>query len=287
MAYRFIEENHSLFGVRWLLRRLGICPNGYYNYLKHRKTSYYKERDHKLQQIEEIYHEHNGVAGYRQIQVYLARKGIKLSALTVHVYMNQILGLQSIVRPKKPGYRKTKPHKIFKNLLNQDFTSTEINKKWCTDFTYLFLKDGSKRYNCTIIDLYDRSVVASITDKKITADLAKRTLQKALDSQSGINGALILHSDQGSQFTSKEFIDFCESVGVTQSMSKAGYPYDNAPMERYFNTLKNELINQHEYHTETELYDSIEEFAYVTYNHVRPHSYNQYKTPFEVRCKAA
>ena len=66
-------------------------------------------------------------------------------------------------------------------------------------------------------------------------------------------------------------------------MSKAGYPYDNAPMERYYNTLKNELINLHYYHTDEELNSSIEEFAYITYNHVRTHSYNNYKTPFEAR----
>lgn len=72
-----------------------------------------------------------------------------------------------------------------------------INRKWCTDFTYLFLTDGSKRYNCTIIDLHDRSVIASITDKHITADLAKKTLQKAIDSQPGLDtNHLILHSDQ-------------------------------------------------------------------------------------------
>ena len=66
-------------------------------------------------------------------------------------------------------------------------------------------------------------------------------------------------------------------------MSKAGYPYDNAPMERYFNILKNELIYQHEYHTETELYKAAEEFAYTTYNHGRPHLYNDYKTLFKTR----
>lgn len=54
-------------------------------------------------------------------------------------------------------------------------------------------------------------------------------------------------------------------------------------MERYFNTLKNELIYQHEYQTEEALYTAIEEFAYTTYNHRRPHSYNNYKTPFEAR----
>ncbi len=64
---------------------------------------------------------------------------------------------------------------------------------------------------------------------------------------------LLVHSDQGSQYTSKEFTEFCEELGITQSMSKAGYPYDNAPMERYFNTLKNDLIYQHYYRTEEEL----------------------------------
>ncbi len=87
---------------------------------------------------------------------------------------------------------------------------------------------------------------------------------------------MILHSDQGSQYTSKEFTEYFESVGITQSMSRAGCPYDNAPMERYYNTLKNELINHHYYHYEEELYEDVEEFASVHYNHERPHSYNNY-----------
>lgn len=197
--------------------------------------------------------------------------------------MNCELKLYSIVRRKKPGYQKGTPHKVFDNLLSQDFKADSINQKWCTDFTYLFLTDGSKRYNCSILDLHDRSVLASITDKRITTDLAIRTVEKALESQSDICDKLILHSDQGSQYTSKDFTDFCAKVGITQSMSKAGCPYDNAPMERYYNTLKNELIYLHYYHTDEELNSSIEEFAYVTYNHVRPHSYNGYKTPFEAR----
>jgi transposase InsO family protein len=234
--------------------------------------------------ISNIYHKHNGVDGYRTMQVYLARQGYHISPLTVHKYMNVELQLFSISRKKKPAYETGTPHKVFENKLNQNFTSAEINRKWCTDFTYLFLTDGSKRYNCSIIDLHERCLIASITDKHITAELAKRTLQKAIDSQPGIDTSkLILHSDQGSQYTSKEFTDYCASKEITQSMSKAGYPYDNAPMERYFNTLKNELINHHYYHSEEELYTSVEEFAYVHYNHVRPHSYNNYKTPFEAR----
>ena len=115
--------------------------------------------------------------------------------------MNAELGLRSIVRPKKPDYVHGKPHKVFENKLNQDFTADMVNQKWCTDFTYLFLNSREVRYNCTIIDLHDRSVIASITDRHITSSLAICTLQKALDSQPAVRGELILHSDQGSQYT--------------------------------------------------------------------------------------
>ncbi|MBC8598739.1 IS3 family transposase [Lachnospiraceae bacterium BX10] len=285
-AYRFIEQYHELFGLRWLLRGLEICPNAYYNYRKHRKADYYANKAEVHAQIQEIYHIHNGVDGYRSMKVYLERRGYSYSTATVHKYMNTELGLHSIVRPKKPEYEHGKPHKIFDNKLNQDFTADEINRKWCTDFTYLFLSNHEVRYNCTILDLHDRSVVASITDRRITSNLAIRTFQKALESQPPIKGGLILHSDQGSQFTSKAFVEFCESVNVTQSMSKAGYPYDNAPMERYFNTLKNECTNLYEFETEKALYQKVEEFAYVDYNHVRPHSFNDYRTPYEARMAA-
>ena len=238
-----------------------------------------------MEQINEIYHEHNGIDGYRNMTVYLRRKGICYSPATIHKYMNRELNLRSIVRPKKTGGRTGKPHKTFENKLKQDFATEKPNQKWCTDFTYLFLKNGAVRYNCTIIDLHERSVVSSITDRQITSDLAIRTLQKALDSQPQRKEGLILHSDQGSQYTSKAFVEFCESMNITQSMSKAGYPYDNAPMERYFNTLKNECINLYEFRTEEELYRAVEEFAYITYNHVRPHSYNDYCTPYQKRIK--
>ena len=269
--------------MRWLLQRFDICPNAYYNYRKHRKADYYAQREKTLSKITDIYHKHHGVDGYRSMQVYLEREGFAYSKTTIHKYMNSILGLKSIVRPKKPGYEHGKPHKVFENKIQQNFTADEINQKWCTDFTYLFLENHDVRYNCTIIDLHDRSVIASITDRHITSDLAIRTLQKALESQPTIKGELILHSDQGAQFTSKAFVEFCESVHVTQSMSKAGYPYDNAPMERYFNTLKSELIYLYEYDTEEALYQAVEEFAYVEYNHVRPHSFNGYLTPYQAR----
>lgn len=285
MAYRFIQENHTIFGIRWLFRRLNILPNAYYNYLKNKKVDYCANKARTIAVIERIYHKHHGVDGYRSMRVFLRRENIELSNPTVHKYMNKELKLYSVVRRKKPNYEKGNPHKVFENLINRDFSADKINQKWCTDFTYLFLTDGSKRYNCSILDLHDRSIVASITDKNITSDLAIRTLKKALETQPKIAENLILHSDQGSQYTSNDFIEFCKSAGIIQSMSRAGSPYDNAPMERYYNTLKNDCINLHYYHTDIELNAAIEEFAYVWYNHVRPHTYNDYLTPFEARNK--
>lgn len=235
------------------------------------------------EQIRSIYHSHNGVDGYRSMTAYLRRAGYSYSMTTIHKYINTQMGTRSIVRSQKPEIKPGKSHKVFEDQLKQEFHADRPNQKWCTDFTYLFLKTREVRYNCTILDLYDRSVVASSTDRHITSELAIRTLQKALESQHPAKGSLLLHSDQGSQYTSKAFIGFCESVHVVQSMGKAGYPYDNAPMEKYFNTLKNECTNLYEFRTEEELYGTVEEFAYVTYNHVRPHSYNDYRTPYQAR----
>ena len=206
--------------ANWLFRRLNLSPNAYYNYLKSRKSQRQIQKQAILNTITEIFHKYEGRPGYRCMRIFLARKEIILSNTTVHKYMNKELKLFSVIRRKKPGYKKGKPHTVFKNLLNQNFKASRKNQIWCTDFTYLSLTNGSKRYNCSIIDLLDRSIVASVNSKDITSRLAITTIHQALAAQPRLSNKLILHSDQGSQFTSKEFVDFCFSVGISQSMSK-------------------------------------------------------------------
>lgn len=162
--------------------------------------------------------------------------------------------------------------------MNLNFVATSKNKIWCTDFTYLFLDNGTVRYNCTIIDLFDRSVSASLNEEHITAELTIETVRLAIQHHKPKKG-LILHSDQGTQFTSYDFNAFCEKSHIQQSMSRAGCPCDNAPMERYYNTLKSDQMNHFSYKTKDELDSAVNEFAYVWYNHVRPHRYNNGKTP--------
>jgi putative transposase len=229
----------------------------------------------------EIYHGANGVPGYRMMRDLLRSYGFMHCAATIYKYMVE-LGLRSVVRRKKPGYKRGNANKTFPNLLNQNFDVDAPNKIWCTDFTYLYLADGTTRYNCTIIDLHDRIVLASLNGSQITASLAIEALKIAIKRHKPDKG-LILHSDQGSQFTSKEFNDFCSNACIQQSMSRAGCPYDNAPMERYYNTLKNEHTNLFSFKSKENLDHSVNDFAYGWYNHVRPHTYNGGRTPAAAR----
>ena len=104
------------------------------------------------------------------------------------------LGLKSIVAKRKPKYVKGTSHKRFDNLLNRKFFADKPNQKWCTDFTYLKLTSGTIRYNCSILDLYDRSIVATLNGEQITAALAIETVKIALAKNPKHDG-LILHND--------------------------------------------------------------------------------------------
>lgn len=194
MVYRFIDKNKEYFGLRWLCRKFRISPNGYYNYLKGAKDEYHKQREAIHERIKYIFYNNNRTIGHRAMRVFLSRYGIYLSKTTVHKYRNKTLNLAAIIMRRKPGYISGKKHKIFNNLLRQDFTVDEKNKVWCTDFTYMRQPNGRFRYNCSMIDLFDRSAVASINSDYINTELAKDTLKAALQ-QEKYPKNLILHSD--------------------------------------------------------------------------------------------
>jgi len=245
-----------------------MSPNAYYNFLKDRKSAYNTQKQATLASIKDTYHKNNGVIGYRNMRIFLKRNGISYSNVTIHRYMNKELKLHSIVRRKKPRYIKGDAHKVFPNLLKQQFSVQAPNPVWCTDFTYMYLQNGKPRYNCSILDLYDRSIVATLNGKEITSELAINTLKLALNKAGKITNQIIIHSDQGSQYTSKDFTEFCASNNLLQSMSKAGCPYDNAPMERYFNTFKNEFLYLYNFKTDEILNSAVYDFSYAWYNHV-------------------
>lgn len=135
------------------------------------------------------------------------------------------------------------------------------------------------------IDLHCSEVVATLNGAHIDAQLAVDTLAKALQRRKPGKG-LILHSDQGCQFTSEQFTAYCAKHHIQQSMSQAGCPYDNAPMERFYNTFKHEFYYVHRFSRNAELDDGTYRFI-AKYNYRRPHSHNGGLPPTVARLKAA
>ncbi len=166
-----------------------------------------------------------------------ASRGYLCGAVTVHNYINTEMKRYSVVRPnnrsRNVGNRtnslKTGFDRIFVQI-RQTGSSIRINIS--------FLKNGDVRDNCNIVDQYNRSLAASISERQMTGGLAIRTLNKALASRQRVRDGLRLHSGQDSRYTSKAFVEICKSVHVVQRMNNAGYAYDNAPMERSFNIQK-------------------------------------------------
>ena len=196
--------------------------------------------------------------------------------------MNKDLNLSAIVMRKKPGYKSCKKHKIFDNLLKQKFNVDEKNKIWCTDFTYMRQPNGNFRYNCTIMDLFDRSAIASVNSDYINTELAIETLTEALKEKPTMEYFCIAIR---STIYILEFVNFCKDNGVIQSMSKAGCPYDNAPMERFYNTFKNCFYYRYTFESVEQLDEMTKQYI-NWYNYVRPHSTNNYMTPMEFRYRA-
>lgn len=145
-----------------------------------------------------------------------------------------------IRKSKKKNKNERIEDNVKPNLLNRNFTTGALNKVRDTDVTYLIFK-GSRDYLSTIIDLYDRHVVAYKISKHNDNKLVMDTLNEALDKEKDVHG-LIIHSDQGFQYTSYEYKAICESNRIQISMSRKGTPVDDSPIESWHALLKKETL---------------------------------------------
>ena len=159
------------------------------------------------------------------------------------------------------------------NIVKRQFKTKGLNQIWCTDITYLIF--GNKRaYLSTIIDLYDRHVVAYQISKRNDMKLVIDTMNKALKKEKDVYG-LILHSDQGFQYTSNEYKAICASKGISISMSRKGTPIDDSPMESWHGILKKETLYNNNI-TSLEHYIQLVEEWIVFYNSTRLKNRNLY-----------
>jgi len=146
------------------------------------------------------------------------------------------LMLEYVRKAKKKNKNERIEDNVKLNLLNRNFTTDAPNKVWDTDVTYLIFK-GFRAYLSTIIDLYDRKVITYKISKHNDNKLVIGTLNEAISKRKDVSG-LILHSDQGFQYTSYEYKAICESNGITISMVRKGTPIDDSPIESWHSLLK-------------------------------------------------
>jgi putative transposase len=168
-------------------------------------------------------------------------------------------------------------HPVAANVLAQNFTATRINQRWVSDITYIPTAQGWL-YLAVVLDLYSRVIVGWAMDQRMTAHLVQRALTMALWRRGAVRG-LLLHSDRGCQYACGDYQRLLRDQGITCSMSRTGNCYDNAAMESFFGTLKQELVHHERYITREQARASIFEYIEVFYNHQRKHSAINYQTP--------
>lgn len=190
------------------------------------RQTYYKYRNIKDKDyedylvIKEIFEKGKKLYGYRRLKEYILKE---TGWIINHKKLLRIMrkyGLRvKYQKVYKRNYNRiTEARNSAENLICRNFKTTEINKKWCTDVTYLIYR-GKRAYLSTIIDLKDRKIVSYKISKKNDNQLVIDTLNEAIKNRKDVNGT-ILHSDHGTPYTSSEYRAICESNGILRSMSR-------------------------------------------------------------------
>jgi len=215
---------------------LDISKRTYYKYRDAEDNDYY---DYLIKK--EIFDDSKGTYGYRRICEGLK---VKYGVIFNHKKVKRIMCKYNIhphytKKKKNPTYKRIEAN-VKPNLIKRNFNVENYNKVWTTDITYLIFK-GRRAYLSTILDLYDRKVVAYKISKFNDLRIVIDTLNEAIAKRKDVHG-LIIHSDQGFQYTSFEYKAICESNDIQISMSRKGTPIDDSPMESFHGILKKETL---------------------------------------------
>lgn len=275
-----LQELAKLYGqysVHALCEALCVSRGTFYNHIFRRKevTAYDKRRAEMKEHIKTVFDESQQRFGANKIAAILSAQGISTSPKYVRDLMQE-MGLQSITRYSKRDYQKGKRPTKKQNLLQRQFQADEPNRVWVSDVT-CFKINNKYLYVCAILDLFSRKIVAYRVSPKNSTYLITSTFRQAFQNRN-VPQSLMIHSDQGAQYTSKTFRKLLRMNKVVQSFSAPGQPHDNAVMESFFSFMKREEIYRTQYKSEQQFEKSIDNYIEF-YNTQRPHSTLNYKTP--------
>ena len=263
-----IEPSHEQLTVDRQCELLGISRAGYY----YKQQPIRAETLELINVVDKIYTDYP-FFGTRKMAAYLNDKGYYVGRKLIRrVY--QILGLEAVY-PKKNLSTPDRENKIYPYLL-RDVEVTNSNQIWSTDITYIRLRGGFV-YLMAIIDWYSRYVLDWEIDISLEAEFCIETLKRTLTN----NQCEIFNTDQGSQFTCKDFTDVLVGKQIKISMDGKGRALDNIFVERLWRSLKYECVYMHSLNTVKEARDEIKKY-FQFYNNERPHQSLQYKKPAEI-----
>ncbi|MGP9456933.1 IS3 family transposase [Psychrobacter sp. AOP7-D2-23] len=261
-----------------MCKLFGVMKSSYYYGLKPKPISLEAVKTKAL--IRQIFNDSKHSAGDRSIATIMMNEhGIKLTRYIAGKLMAQ-MGLQSRQIKMHKYKHADNTHKIHGNLLNRNFSPTAPNQVWTGDVTYIRIK-GGWCYLAVTLDLYARRIVGFAVSDSPDSILTAKALQMAYQTRLKPSGVLF-HSDQGTHYTSKTFAESVASCnGMTQSMSRRGNCWDNAPTERFFRSFKTEWMPKGGYENIDDAKSAIADYICGYYQIVRPHRFNDYLTPLE------
>lgn len=279
MRYQYIREHRQEFSIKRMCQLLGVTRSGYYAWQTERAGLREVENRVLVEQIRVEYKLSRQTYGSPRIWARLVRQGIACGRHRVARLMRR----EGIRPPKRhrryPVTTQRQPGVIpAPNRLNQDFSATTANTKWVSDFTYIDTAEGWL-YLAIILDLFSRKVVGWAMSAHMNTALVETALRMALQTRQP-DASLLHHSDQGSQYTSADYLSTLANLNIQLSMSRVGNCYDNAVAESFFGTLKTECVTN-QFATHTFARTTIFEYIEVWYNRKRLHSTLGYLSPVE------
>ena len=253
-----------------MCRVLKLQRSGYYAWLKKPVSDREKEDSRLLKKIKDSWEDSDYIYGSIRIFEDLRESGetCGLNRVSKIMRRNNIYGLSGY---KKRKFKYGKPSKVYPNLVKQDFNVTEPNKVWVIDITYIRTYEGWL-YLSVVIDLCSRRVVGWSMSSRMDKSIVIQSLLIAQWKRKP-EGKVIIHSDQGSQFSSDEWNRFCRDHNFEPSMSRRGNCFDNAAAESFFSSLKKEKIRKKIYKKRDAARRDIFEYIEFFYNKKRRHKY--------------
>jgi len=283
MKYAWIKEHRDEFPVAVMCRVFEVSKSGFYGWVK-RPESKRATRTRAIHAaVKQVHEDSDGIYGSYKIAKELEKcEQLETACRNTVASAMREMELKSCVSKKfKPTTTESDPSKKpAKNILSQDFDAEAPNQKWVADITYLPTATGWV-YLAVVLDLYSRKVVGWEMSDRLTTPVVTEAFRKAIESRKPERGTLLHHSDQGCQYTSEAFQKILKTMEITCSMSRTGCCYDNAVMERFFWSLKQEWTRHRTYEDQEEARMSVFKYIETFYNSKRIHQTLGYLTPDE------